>query len=381
MALMFSLFFVFTERAAYGQGAVHFDQPRALKTLNAAAEQFDELENVPETSWLRKDRRKIRQNMKDILNEAIAILDIPKLITLRQDYRKLEAAVVSDENAIAELRERRFHAPEGDLTFTTRYIPTTIMRQWTATTRGDYDYMIEAHQRSLQERQNDMKALQSQMSDLLSDIGIELTPEQVEFWLCSVIGDDVLSMSVVFSNIKAVTIQLAHLTRETGENLTYAKRYYGMMVMLHQLVVQMQESFVTKTDNEILPKLAMYSTEADKTILEARRLLREGGTRSSLESNIAANQMTKQAIDLYQRVVRDQRDKVASALVISEREMLVAVNTYKTVKLSSDVTTLIREGTDIFEKLASLQIPAAADFQNHEIRQEFLKLTQRLKQN
>ena len=72
----------------------------------------------------------------------IAILDIPELVRLRQDYRKVEQAIIERQDKIAHLREGRLLAPEGDPTFTTKLTPTMMLREWTAKTRGDYDLLI-----------------------------------------------------------------------------------------------------------------------------------------------------------------------------------------------------------------------------------------------
>ena len=364
---------------ASDENNLQFDQPQVLKTLQSAVEKFDELKTVPNKSWFGTDKSDVSEEINEFLDDVIAILDIPELVRLRQDYRKVEQAIIERQDKIAHLREGRLLAPEGDPTFTTKLTPTMMLREWTAKTRGDYDLLIDSHQNMIDSYQAELKNIETKMSELLSSIGVTLEPDQIEFWLSSVIGDDVLSMSVVFSNIKVVAGQLGDLTEESGENLTYAKRYYGMLVMLHQLVVNMQENFISKTDNDILPKLAGFSRDADQNISEAKRLIRDGGNRSHLESNIAANELTKDAIELYQKIVTSHRNKVSQALKISDRERQVAINTYKTVRLSSDVSNLIREGLSTFETLSNLHIPAAAEFQNAEIREEFRKLTEKLK--
>ncbi len=357
---------------------ISFNQSGAINSLKSAVEKFDELENVPEKAWLRTDKRKVAEDINEILDKTIAILDVPGLVKLRQDYRKIEDAIIIEQDRISKLRENRLLAPEGESSFT-RFIPTQRARQWTATTTGDFDTLIESRQENLQKFQSEMRSIETQMSESLSKIGIDLNSEQVEFWLSSVIGDDVLSMSIVFSNAKEVTNLLSKLTKESGENINYAKRYYGMLVMLHQMVINMQERFILKVDNEIIPKLSAFSKEADNNIKEAMSLIKSGSSRASLESNISANELTKQTIEFYQRIVKDHRKKVADALKISTQEMRVAINTYNTVRLSSDVMALIREGLDTFDAILSLQIPAADEFENNEIREEFRKLSERMK--
>ncbi|WP_232300324.1 hypothetical protein [Desulfonatronovibrio magnus] len=354
--------------------------PSVISTLSDAAVEFDRLDEVRESAWFRTDRSRVEKRINDHIEKAIGYLENPRLLELRQNYQKLEDAVIADQDRIADLRERRLSAQAGEPSLR-RYVPTQTMRQWTAKTRGDYDILIEAYQQYIQEHEMEMDNIKTEMSELLSDMGVELNPEQVEFWLSSVIGDDVLSMSIVFSNIEVVTLQLANLTQESGESLSYARRYYGMLVMLHKLVVQMQNTFIEKVNSEVLPSLKEFSREADKNIKDARQLIRAGGNKAILENNIKANELTKQVVELYHQVVSNHMDQVKVALSVSSQEMQVAVNTYNTVRLSSDVASLIRDGLNTFETLSNLHVPAAETFHNKEIRDEFRRLTERLKHN
>ena len=56
----------------------------------------------------------------------------------------------------------------------------------------------------------------------------------------------------------------------------------------------------------------------------------------------------------------------------------MAINTYKTVKLSSMVSALINNGLKTFDTLSKLQIPDMAKFENKEIQEQFRKLTLRM---
>ena len=70
--------------------------------------------------------------------------------------------------------------------------------------------------------------------------------------------------------------------------------------------------------------------------------------------------------------------KVKNSLKISKREEKIAINTYKTVKLSSSVTNLIRNGLKTFDTLSKLQVPDITRFENKEMQEEFRKLTVRI---
>jgi len=357
-----------------------FDQGKAFELLGKAAEYFDGIAALPESHWLRRDQEGANRDIDDLLDDALEVMDVPEIVGMREDYRKLESRIGTEQQRIAELRERRMFAPDTDASTLSRFTPTETLRSMTASTRGDFDKLIAAREANVEAYEEELEGLKRGMSESLAAIGLEMPPDQLELWLSSAIGDDVVSMGVVFRSIRTITLRLEELTRESGENLAVASRYYGMVVMLHRLVVSMQEAFVAKVDEDILPHLQAYRDEADAIIAQSRALIRSGGNRAGLESNIAANELTQRAIDLYLRIVNSQRAKVAEALEISEREHQVAINTFRTVRLSSNVADLIRDGLGTFDTLSDLQVPDTAEFQNEEIRQEFLLLTERLRE-
>ena len=369
-----------TTTAIAADDSMNFDQLEAFATLKKAVGYFDEMETLPEDTWISRDQNSARADMDDMIKEAMEALDVPQLTQLRSTYRKVEDKISETRQQISELKEKRILAPDTDVSTLTRFTPTETLREFTASTRGDYDLLIEAHKKNIVAYQGELKTLEGTLAARLKDIGIQLTPDQVQVWLSSVVGDDVLDMSVVFASIKSVAQQLAELTRDSGENLEYARRYYGMVVMLHRMIVTMQEDFITRVNDEVLPKLKGFAAEAEATTRDARSLIKQGGQRESLENNIRANALTLKTITLYRTLVSEQRDRVKQSLSQSQRELAVATNTYRTVKLSAHVADLIRQGVKTFDTLAELQVPVAISFQNSAMREEFRKLTERMQQ-
>ncbi|MEL0615364.1 hypothetical protein V6243_00875 [Cobetia marina] len=359
---------------------MHFDQPEAFATLKKAVGYFDEMDTLPEEAWISRDQASARSDMDEMIEEAMQALDVPELSTLRSTYRQVEDKIRESRREISELKEKRILAPDTEVSTLTRFTPTDTLREFTASTRGDYDLLIAAHEKNITDYQGELTTLEGKLAARLEEIGITLTPDQVQVWLSSVVGDDVLTMSVVFASIKSVAQQLAELTRDSGENLDYARRYYGMVVMLHRMIVTMQQDFITRVDDEVLPQLQGFADEAEATTRDARALIKQGGSRESLENNIRANALTLKTINLYRSLVSEQRDRVKTSLTKSQRELAVATNTYRTVKLSAHVADLIRQGVKTFDTLAGLQVPVATSFENSAMREEFRKLTERMQQ-
>lgn len=356
------------------------NQSQIFEGLKTALDYFNELPSLPESTWFSRDQRSANKDLDEAIDDVIQLLDSPQIARHRKNYRALEQKITEEERNISALQEKRLFAPAGEPTFVTKNAPLELVKKMTAETKGDFEILIEL-------RRADIKSYRDSMSEILLDIqktlyamGIELEAEQIEVWLTSVIGESVISMSAVFSSIKQITQQLQVVTAESGENLEVAKRYYGMVVILHKLMLKMQHDFILAIDTDYLPKLTAFKKEANAVISESKNLLKSGGNAETLQANIKSNLITIEAIDLYSSILKSQRAKVFETMQISQREYQVANNTYKTVSLSSQVAQLIKQGQDTFQILLNLQIPDVKPFQNEEMKAQFRKLNKRLGQ-
>ena len=65
------------------------------------------------------------------------------------------------------------------------------------------------------------------------------------------------------------------------------------------------------------------------------------------------------------------------SLLKSKESVDISLNTYKTVKLSSMVSELIKDGLENFETVEKLQLPVITKFENKQMQEEFKKLSMR----
>ena len=358
------------------------DKKKVIDTLEESIPFLDEEINLPDDSFWGKDKNDIKEEIDEFLDELFVMLELSKVVELRETYGEIEKKIDSENNELSELKKDQVFAPAESESSLSKIIPdskyTDSIKKFIAETKGDYEKIIQIKIKNIKGYENELDKIVVGISEALYEKGITMDPEQLKVWLSSAIGDDILSMSVVFSHIKEITIQLEELTASSGENLAYAKKYYGMVVMLHKLIVYMQKKFIADVDNNIKPKLRQFSKEANSNLNEARKLYKKNNNNQILKSNIDASKITIKAVNLYLKIVNSQQGKIKKALRISIEQEKVAINTYKTVKLSSMVSALINNGLKTFDTLSKLQIPDMAKFENKEIQEQFRKLTLRM---
>lgn len=355
-----------------------FDTREVLGALEDALVVHDEIPTLEESTFIGRDQEDAEADLDELVEDAMALFESEAINDLRTQYRELEERIENQKQNLSEYRSERVLAIEDGRSLRTKLMPGDALKSYVAVTKADYDMLIEASENNIKAYEEDKARTMTQMSQALNAIGVDLDSDQLEAMMSSVVGDDIVTMSVVFSAIKDMTTQLAELTQSSGEDLAHAKKYYGMVVVLHRIMAHMQASFIADVDETYLPKLTQYRNDAQSNIEESRDLISAGGNEATLENNIESNKLTIRVIELYADMIEGQRDKVAAAHEVTVREMKVADNTYRTVSLSSSVVSMIREGANTFDQLISLQMPDIREFQNEEVREEFRNLTERL---
>jgi len=384
IALFISCCFALTSVSANDvtrSDVLSYNARKAIDSLEGALGVYDEIPTLERSKWISRDQKSAKKELDNLIQKSIDLFESSTISHLRNQYRKLELKVVEEQAKLAEYRSDRVLAVRDDRSLRTRLMPGETLKSFMAVSKADYDMLIEVTQANIADYQTEMTNTMTQMSSVLAVIGIDLNAEQLEALMSSVVGDDIIQMTVVFNAVKDITVQLAQLTEQTGEDLVHAKKYYGMVVVLHQLIANMQSAFIAQVDQLHLPKLNGFRKDAQDNIKESRGLLKSGGNAATLNSNIRANELTLKVVSLYETMLKQQRAKVVKAYKVSEQEIQVANNTYKTVSLSSAVAGLIQEGTRTFEHLIALQMPDVSEFQNNQIREEFKSLTARMQKN
>ncbi len=343
---------------------------RVIDPLTEASKAYEEHDSLDESSWFGKDQSDNQKRINGLLDDAIEVLQIAEIEDARQTIRDLEQENAELVQQMVKDREARLAAP-------TREELNRLQKTYT-TSREEYDARLEEAAQTLSDNKEAILRTQLDFVQQMRGIGVELDLESAQSLLSTVTGDDFVKMCVVFDNVRGVTVQLQELTEASGESLEAAKRYYGSYVVLIRLLDHVQKDFIRRAREEMIPRLAEYREKAEQLIVDAQNNMADGGDRTIGEQNIRSNQLTIQAARLYTEYLHEQADEIEQRnqeLQISLRD---AENTFDTVALSSEVATLLKEGSRNFAALLRLDLPALRGFENAELKAEFERLTERM---
>ncbi|MGN7613544.1 hypothetical protein ACQZV8_15835 [Magnetococcales bacterium HHB-1] len=339
---------------------------RALPKLEDAGEVRDKMDKAPDSTFFGDDKKSLRKDLDAILDDLGGLLTDRKLSDYQKKLAEIKAAIKEERHNIARYKEQRLGAP--------------VKHIW-KTTKTKYDNKIKASQENIKSYKNDIQLITQQFITHLNKFGVNLTPDRAEVLLTRVDADDIVGMTLIFDSVKAISKRLMELTKESGEELSIAKRYYSMHVTLLELMIHIQERYRLQVDQKYLPRLRDVMKEARQVQSDARReLARETSRqrRSIYQNNIQAHQLTIKTATLYEKALNKQKEKVLQAQARIQRDLSAASNTLKTVMISAELLQILKNSQQSFQALMNMQVPELVPFQNLEMKKKFEDLSAKL---
>jgi hypothetical protein len=206
---------------------------------------------------------------------------------------------------------------------------------------------------------------------------MDLSPQAADSLLLP-IEDDIVLMAAVISNIKHLTVELERLLAERNEELADAMRYYGVYLLLVLALDRLEKQFVKKVEEEFSIRLKCLTSEARRIIADARDQISKGGLEAMLVANIETNNRTISGCQMLAKTLESQMRTILDRNAETQRVFGAAVNTYRTVRIATDVRKVIGECQMAFKALRELSMPPLRAFQNVQLNEELQRLADRL---
>ncbi|AKF24902.1 hypothetical protein YH65_05485 [Sulfurovum lithotrophicum] len=334
-----------------------------LPDLEKGLEYTDKLEKAPDSSWIGSDKKDIQEDLDKVFNKIIDTLIEDDFLSYKKEINSLRQDIAANKNTIAFYREKKISAP---------------LQSKIKTTKSEYAEKIESLQEENKSNELRIGQVKQKLIQQFSDIGVNLTPEQINVLLTRVDGDDIIQMALMMDVLKHITQQIMVLMKENSEDLNYAKKYYGLHLVSLELVVYIQQNYINKVDNLYIPKIDNIMFEAKKMVAETKRLAASEASerrRSIYEKNVQAQELTAHVAELYRQDLITSKVSMINAQKITKKNLQLARNTYKTVVLSADLYELISESQHMFSEVSKIQVPNIVPFENMQIQKKYYELT------
>ena len=337
--------------------------------LGQILELREKLPELPDSAYFGADKKSTDRKITGLLHEAQAILLSSDTMKLVERSEQIKEKLPKLRSTLEKHREKRIGAPVKS------YNPLTD-------TVADCDKKIAEAERDIARLDNELREIRGKILAEMRGWGLKITDAQADVIFSTVMGDDLLKNAVIFENVKDVTEQLSSLLNQSGDDLSLARKYYGMYLTLIDLLLDCQNRFIDQIDSTWIPRVDVIADSASKSLLEARAALNRSdfteAQKSIFKSNVASNELTAAAASKYCRLLELQKKNVRNCVDNLRRDREVAANTYATVRHISDMSTVMRSGLRLFDVLSSMQLPEIRTFHSDSVRKEFDEITRRL---
>jgi phage gp36-like protein len=337
-----------------------------VPTLEETLQIEDSKQQLPDRAWLGRDKRDADDDINALLDEAVAILSTSSVQRYRERIRELQQAIEQARAEIDDYRKQRIAAPRESV------VNRTV---------ADYDRLIEERMGDIRGYRDELSTIRRQFAGELRQMGLELSDEQVELLLSTVVGDNIVDLGIVFDNVKAITRQLEQLVRDSGEDLQSARRYYGMYVVLLRALERMHRDVEQQIAERYIPQIDAIAERARDLSDETRELQQSQPEKADiLAANLEAQQLTIRAAAVYRDYLSDQAEQVRAAREALDADIQTAWNTYETVRISGELVDLVQASQRLLDGLLDRQVPALRPFENLAMKRELEKLTAQLRE-
>lgn len=346
---------------------VKISKKRALELFDDISDFFNDItelkierSDAPESSYFSTTKSNYDSKINKLLNEMSILINDPQINEDRITLSLIDEKIQESE----ELKSS--------------YLSKSIL-----SVGSDKENLIEdaeEEEENIKEYKESRKELIRSVKNRLDDYELNLDDNQVEVLLSRVDADDIIKMTTIFSVISELTKQLSESMSFSGENLSIAKKYYGFHVILLELQMYIQESYISKLKDVYISNLSKINNNNKELIEKTKGLIRTSDkTRKKIYSgNLKSQQYTKKVIDLYRSILETDLIKIQKGLNKINKNYQVALNTYSTVSISSDLAALMSENQDLFKEIMSLQVPELIPFENLQMQKEFESLSSKI---
>lgn len=245
-----------------------------------------------------------------------------------------------------------------------------------------YDGRINAIKEKKAKLESERATQAAKVLENLRGVGLNIPGSAAERCIFPVNVETLIDNAIVAKDIAVVVENLGRFL--DSEDLETAKRYFGMYLVMIDVQAEGFRQYLEKSENgewkqgvnEILrgAEAAVKSDTANAA--QTRFTDRE---REIFQKNAATNRKTIEAATAYLDLLKQHEEIIKGKLREAERVREVALSSWNTVSLASDLKEIVKTSHEAFEALLSLELPPLALFDDSALQAEFDAITRKLR--
>ena len=226
--------------------------------------------------------------------------------------------------------------------------------------------------------ENKISSLKNEILNIFQKQGVEITPEQLEYFLISTEGSDLVKLLSFAENMKQIQSSMEAQLKGHPDNLALGRYYAGMyLVSLEAYSHAIEE--VIKNFGVYAEKLIVIKNEARKNLAESRNMSVSEEERKILKENDMINNRTVEVVDLYRKLLNKRIQNLRNQKRAIDKKVAVAQNTYNTLKNSGSLIALIKTADKDFSMILGFSMPELKTIYSQGLMKEFTEISGRLR--
>ncbi len=324
-------------------------------------------ENASSFTIISMSKKDYRIKIDDVLQDMEPILFDGEVVDYSNRIQRAKTLIEESNQKIVQLNEDLiFNKDDGGF--------FSKSNEDLENEKAELEYVIERSKTLIDNLEFDLKKR-------LDAIGIKVTREQVRVLTSRVDGDDLAKTFAIFDVTKQISSTLEELMKTNSFDSSTTVKYYGIYVLLSELLAYAQRVYIEKIDDLYLPSIEVIKDDINDSIQFNNRAIREASNQQNkniLKQNNESNKFALEVADFYKNVLSGQKKQLERALKRTNEQISVAYSSYDAASVSFNLLSLINQSEDEFGKILNLQIPEIVPFENDELEQKFNELSDRI---
>lgn len=237
-------------------------------------------------------------------------------------------------------------------------------------------------QNRIVEINDEIVSLEIDLQDSLREMGINFSILEVRKLTRQLDGEDIVKANTIFYLVKEMSNALGLMMYENSFNLESSKKYYGLYMLLSEVMMFAQREYINNIDNFYMPSINIIESNSNKSIKLTKKMKSKAESKANREifnQNIKTEEFNLYVINILKDELKFQREKVSRALKSTTERKNLAISSYLTVSNAASLNAFINDTNEQFNMITSMQIPTIIPFQNKEIEQSYRLLKSRIK--
>lgn len=303
-----------------------------------------------------------------LLKEAQEVLGVSEASDEFDEINKLRMKNKAAREEITELKKKRPLVPKKS------WLPFVTTQE---TIKSD----IERLDKEIIDNKVMIAELRTKILAIFQQNQLSLTDKELEYFLISAEGDDLLTLMSIAHNMKRLQSMIEQELASDPNNVQLAKSYTGMYLVsldayghAHQAAIANIHNYRSKLDDIFL--------EAENNYNEGIRLKAVGDSqdKAHIDANLALNKKTLEIVQLYDGLLERRIENLQISQASVQQKVSVARNTYKTLANGSMLINLVSSASNEYSLLVNFEMPELKSIYDTGLLTAFMDISERIKE-